>query len=118
MFTAKESWKMSEPEKVMALIKEIGVWRLGNCDGCMCSHFALRNVTVDISCGKGTDRAVRVYSASGDYDVDHDELLRPIAEEVRQQVENSDNRGPMPIFFEEWRRAVKYVVDTTSARGR
>jgi hypothetical protein len=104
MFSTEESWKMSEPEMVLAIIKEIGIWRLGNCDGCMCSNFSLRNVNVDISCGKGTDRAVRVYSVSGDYYGEHDELLRPIAEEVKRQVEASDHRGPIPIYFEEWKR--------------
>jgi hypothetical protein len=103
MFTVEESWKMSEPELVLAMIKEMGIWRLGNCDGCMCSSFSLRNVHVDISCGKGTDRAVRVYSYSGDYDDNHNELLRPVAEEVRRQVEESDLRGPAPIFYAEWK---------------
>lgn len=101
---------MSEPNMVLAIIKELGIYRLGNCDGCVCSSFSLRNVHVDISCGKGTDRAVRVYSHSGDYDEGHDELLRPIAEEVQRQVEGSDMRGPAPIFFEEWKN--------TSSRGQ
>ena len=97
---------MQEPEKVLAIIKELGIWRLGNCDGCMCSSFSLRNVHVDISCGKGPDRAVRVYSHSGDYESgDHDALLRPIAEEVKRQLEESgDGRGPAQIYYEEWRR--------------
>lgn len=30
MFSAPESWKMSETEKVVAIIKEVECWRLGN----------------------------------------------------------------------------------------
>jgi hypothetical protein len=105
MFTIEESWKMSEPDMVLAIIKELGIYRLGNCDGCVCSSFSLRNVHVDISCGKGTDRAVRVYSYSGDYDEDHDRLLKPIAQEVQRQVEEADMRGPAPIIFQPWERS-------------
>lgn len=104
MFTAEESWKMSEPEMVTAIIKEIGIWRLGHCDGCMCCSFALRNVNIDVHCGKGQERAVRVYSSSGDYSDNHDEMLKPIAEEVQRQVKAADARGDAPIFYGPWRR--------------
>jgi hypothetical protein len=107
MFTREESWKMSEPEKVLALIKEIGIWRLGNFDGCICSSFKLRDVNVDISCGKGMDRAARVYSNSMDFMEDHDEQMKDIAEEIKRQAEQSDERGPIPVFFEEWKNPNK-----------
>ena len=96
MFNTEQSWKMREPEKVLALIKEIGVSRLGYWDGCCCSHFSIRNVNVSISCGKGGEQAVRVSSRSSDYgDVDHGdpELLRPIMDEVVRQLNEQSGRG-------------------------
>lgn len=93
MFAAEESWKMSEPEKVVAIIKEVGAWRLGNWDGCTCSRFSIRNVDIDISCGKGGPRRVRVSSPSCDY-IDGDPDLRTIGEEVARQVQESDGRSP------------------------
>ena len=106
MFTTEESWNMSEPEKVVALIKEAEVWRLGNFDGCICSSFSVRNVDVQISCGKGQGRAIKVSSVSGDYysersgEYGDPEMLRPIAEEVQRQIlEKSDGRGPIPIIL-------------------
>lgn len=101
MFTAEESWKMSEPEKVVAILKEAGVWRLANWDGCICSRFSVRNVDVDISCGKGGDRGVWVSSPSLDY-MPHDNWgdgnsLEPIADEIRKQMTGCDHRGPITI---------------------
>lgn len=91
MYTREEGWKMSEPEKVLAIIKELGVWVLGNWDGCCCSKFSIRNVDVDIACGKGRNQGVYVSSDSMDYlnqDLIMDEdLLRPIAEEVAKQCD-------------------------------
>lgn len=94
----------SEPELVLELIREVGVHRLANWDGCICSHFSIRNVNVDMSCGKGRDRGLWIESRSGDYENgDHDALLRPIAEEVVRQAA-TDGRGPMPIHFHEWKK--------------
>ncbi len=91
MFNAPEAWTMTESEKVVALIKEIECWRLGNWDGCCCSRFSLRNVDVDISCGKGGEQAVWVSCPSLDYgDI---ELLRPIMDEVIRQVTEQSGRG-------------------------
>jgi hypothetical protein len=90
MFTAEESWKMSEPEKVVAIIKEVGAWRLGNWDGCTCSHFSIRNVQIDVGCGKGSPRNVHVSSRSGDYDGEN-AALRMIGEEVARQVQEADD---------------------------
>src|SRR6185312_17385679 len=105
MFDVEKSWKMQEPEKVLALIKEMEVWRLGNFDGCCCCRFSLRNVDVEVGCGKGGDRGVWVSSPSMDYwdrmteDSSDERMLRPIAEEVARQVEASDHRGPLPLHF-------------------
>jgi len=41
-------WKMETAN----LIKDVGVDRLGSFDGCLCTHFAVQNVSVDVSCRK------------------------------------------------------------------
>lgn len=91
MFTAEQSWKMSETEKVVAIIRDVECWRLGNWDGCCCSDFTIRNVEVDISCGKGGEKAVKVSSRSGDYA--EKENLRPILAEVLRQVSEQSSRA-------------------------
>lgn len=91
MFTAEEFRKMTETEKVVALIRGIECFRLGNWDGCCCSHFSVRNVLVDICCGKGGEQAVRVSSASMDYR--DEELLRPVMTEVIRQVTEQSGRS-------------------------
>lgn len=106
MFEPEQSWNMDEPQKVLALIKVVKVWRLANWDGCVCSRFSIRNVDVDISCGKGRARGVWVSSPSCDYwdgksaDGNYEAMLRPIAEEIVSQID--DGRGHMPIQFREW----------------
>jgi len=96
----------SEPELVLELIKEVGVQRLGCWDGCACSRFAIRDVNVDICCGKGRDRGIYIWSNCDDYTDGHDLLLRPIAKEVARQVESADRRGPLPIHFHEWTKGI------------
>lgn len=82
---------MSETERVVKLIRDIQCHNLGNWDGCCCSHFSLRNVDVDISCGKGGEQAVKVSSGS----MDHCEAtLRPILAEVVAQVLEQSGRLP------------------------
>ncbi len=88
----------TEPELVLELIKEIGVSRLGNWDGCECSSFSIRNVTVDISCGKGQKRGILISSNSMDYE--DEGLLYPIGEDVKQQVESSSHRGPITVSYQ------------------
>jgi hypothetical protein len=96
----QEWWRTPEPQRVLQLMREIGVWRLGNCDGCMCTSFSIRYVDIDVSCGKGRERGVWVSSGSMDYsDTD---LLQPIAEEIRRQIEEADGRGPMAVHLHEW----------------
>lgn len=97
-----KSWPVSEPERVAALIREIQCWRLGNWDGCCCSRFSLRNVDVDISCGKGREQAVWVSSPSMDYDGEKD--LRPIMDEVVRQLNEQSGRLPQfAQYFKEWK---------------
>lgn len=96
-FDYSKEWHKSEPEKVVDLIKEVGIHRLGRLDGCLCCFFSVRNVDIQIACGKGSERGVSVGSGSMDYEGDV-EMLRPIAEEVRRQCEElDDGRGDMPI---------------------
>lgn len=93
---------------VVDLIREVGVGRLGFFDGCTCCSFSVRTVDVDVSCGKGRERAVWISSRSLDYwdqstpNGNDESLLRPIAEEVAKQVENADGRGPIPLHFHPW----------------
>lgn len=96
MFTAQESWRMSEPQKVLSIIKDVGAWRLGNWDGCTCSSFSIRNVNIDIGCGKGSPRRVHVSSRSGDYE-NGTVALRMIGDEVARQVQEGDSRSPQIV---------------------
>lgn len=104
----EEWWRTPENLRVVRILQEIGADVLGNFDGCCCCGFKIRNVEIDISCGKGRDRGLWIYSPSLDYwdgkseNGSEEELLRPIAEEVQRQVQNSDMRGPLPIHYHEW----------------
>lgn len=91
VFSAPESWVMTETEKVVAIVRKVGCWRLGNWDGCCCSRFSVRNVDVEISCGKGREQAVWVSSKSLDY-IDA-AFLKPIMAEVIRQVTEQSGRG-------------------------
>lgn len=83
--------KMSEVDKVVYLIKEIGCHRLGHWDGCCCSHFSIRNVNVAISCGKAGEQSVKVSSRDMEYrDLD---TLKPVMQEVINQVTKNSGRG-------------------------
>ncbi len=98
-----------EHEVVVDLIREVGVGRLGNFDGCVCCHFEVRNVSVDVACGKGRNRGVWVSSGSLDY-YDQEQncldesLLRPIADEVKRQIEDADGhmRGTIAAHCRAW----------------
>jgi len=97
-------YQESELRRVTHLIKEVGIENLGYFDGCCCSHFAVRNVHVDISCGKGGEQAIRVWSNSMDYD--DKTLLAPIMDEVYSQVvEKSGRSGDFVRLFEEYKRS-------------
>jgi hypothetical protein len=82
---------MTEPEKVVALIREIGCERLGHWDGCCCSRFSVRNVDVEVSCGKGRRQAIWISSQSLDYA--DESMLEPIMAEVARQVIEQSGRG-------------------------
>lgn len=100
IFTVEESWRMTEPQKVAAIIRELGCWRLGDWSGCVCSSFSIRNVSVDIACGKGRDQAVYVWSYSLEYQ--DKTLLRPIMDEIIAQLtEQSGRSRKFAEYFEE-----------------
>jgi hypothetical protein len=107
MYTAEQSWEMTEPEKVVALIKEVQCWRLGNWDGCCCSSFSIRNVHIDISCGKGREQAVWIHSNSLDYPKGEDALLlTPVMDEVVRQLNEQSGRGDaFARYFHAWSRS-------------
>jgi hypothetical protein len=63
-------WKKTEPERVLDVIKEVGIHRLANLDGCICCSFEIRNVRVEVCCGKGGERGCRLSSRSLDYPED------------------------------------------------
>ena len=101
LYSVERSWGMSEPEKVVALIRSVQCWRLGDWDGCVCSGFSVRNVDVDISFGKGREQAVWVSSTSMNYE--NAELLRPIMDEVVGQLRKQSWRGgEFAQYFEPW----------------
>lgn len=91
-------------QEIVNIIREVTVYRLSNCDGCMCGGFALKGVHVSIGCGKGGGRAVNVWPQhNGDFE-DEDARLMPIGEETARQVMEADGRGPMKIFLHNWRK--------------
>lgn len=103
IFSAVQSWKMIETEKVVALIRSVECWRLGNWDGCCCSNFSVRNVDIDISCGKGREQAVWVSSHS--YEYHNKENLRPIMDEVIRQIDSKSGRiGEFARYYHEWKQ--------------
>lgn len=105
-FDYSTEWPKSEPQRVLDVIKEMGIHRLANLDGCICSGFEIRNVEIDISCGRGRDRGCWVSSRSMDYPEDEVELakiLAAVGEEVRRQIDDlHDGRGPMSVHYRKW----------------
>ena len=61
------------------LIKDVGVATLGGFDGCLCTHFSVQGVSVDVGCRKSSNRAtVRVYS--------NQEIPRSYLEEIAEEI--------------------------------
>jgi hypothetical protein len=105
-FDYRKEWDKSEPQKVLDVIKEIGIHRLSNMDGCLCGGFEIRNVEIDFACGKGRDRGIYISSRSCDYSDDEAGLAKELGEvgvEVhRQFLELGDGRGPIEVHFRKW----------------
>lgn len=106
-------WQKSEPEKVLDVIKDVGIHRLGNLDGCICCSFSIRDVNVSVSCGKGSNRGCRIYSNSMDYPTDEKELslvLSEVGDEIVRQINDlHDGRGEMPLHFRPWKKELDTV---------
>ena len=97
-------WKNPDIDHVLGLIKDQSIYQFSATDGCMCGGFELKEIHVDISCGKGLPRVVRVWSNSGDYGYEEEQevLFKDIEEEVRRQVMEADGRGEMKLIYHKW----------------
>lgn len=81
------------PERAVAIIRDVGVFGLGFTDGCICTSFSIQGIDVDISCRKGSNMdtifrefygiGIRVYSSSLD---STGEGLGLVAREVARQL--------------------------------
>lgn len=90
-------------QAALALIRDVGVWKLGDFDGCLCGHFVVKGVEVDIACRKssgshGRTTMLRVHSESLDASI---EELVPIADEVRRQIGEGDGT-PIATRYCDW----------------
>jgi hypothetical protein len=98
MFPVEQSWKMSETQKVLEIVQELRIWRLGDLDGCCCCSFQIRNFSIETYCGKGLlSRGVKVSSRA--FGFTKEDLL-PVAVEVQKQLEECDGRGAAPITID------------------
>lgn len=78
---------------VLELIREVGLHRLGGFDGCMCTHFSVQRVDVDVSCRKSSGgtkgfygTTVRVHSRSLDQDgAELEQVAREVAKQIHEQ---------------------------------
>lgn len=88
---------------VLDLIESVGVYTLISNDGCACGSFSVHGVAVDVSCGRGGDRAIRVFRTMADCEED----LEPIAAEVKRQIDASYGRD-FPVIFEAYPDSREY----------
>lgn len=99
-------WGKSEPQRLLNLIREIGIHRLAAFDGCLCGSFEIRNVEIDISCGKGRDRGIWISSRSLAYppsEGDLKQILYEVGKEVQRQIiALNDGRGPITVHYRQW----------------
>ena len=80
-------------ERALELIRRVGIETLGGFDGCLCTHFKVQGVDVNITCRKSYDFniidpafhgiTIRVYSHGPDSD---GAQLCEVAREVAQQI--------------------------------
>ena len=90
--------------KAVSIIKQIGVGDLGYYDGCICAHFHVSGVSVDVSCRKSSGAKpegfwgimLRVYSRHMDCDPSG---LRDVAVEVARQLRESESETPLMIRY-------------------
>jgi hypothetical protein len=92
-------------QRALSIIKEVGISRLANFDGCLCSSFAVQGVEVDISCrksiGAGDHRGyvLRVHSNTLGSPVKE---LKDIAHEVARQIREIDPPYAIKIRYADW----------------
>jgi hypothetical protein len=84
--------------QALILLQQHRLHEIFDFSGCICSSAAIQGVKMELACGKGGDRCVRVYTRSLDADP---EGLRAIAEHIQSCVEGDqgDSRGPIPIRY-------------------
>lgn len=84
------AWGKRVVDGAIELVREIGIYGLGGNDGCPCTDFAVRNISVHVSCHK-SEQTVRIYSHHADFDDGSyrtdTALFEPLAEEVLRQVD-------------------------------
>ena len=88
---------------VLEIIKTIGLYSLVSNDGCPCGNFSIQGVGVDISCGRGGERAIRLYRTLDIPKVD----LHALAEEIKKQADDAYGRD-LPVFFETFQDSREY----------
>lgn len=84
--------------KAVELIRQLGIFGLGECDGCACCHFEVQGVSVSISCHK-SEHCVRVYS----HHMDRDPMaLESVAAEVLLQLNSFTSAKEYRVRFCEY----------------
>lgn len=92
-------------DNALELIRREGVFGLGGYDGCLCTHFFVRDVHVGISCRKSSGNlvdpdfngtTVRIYSQSGGL---RGADLREIAEEIAKQLREKGDGGAIAVRY-------------------
>lgn len=100
------------------LIKEVGVRSLSDTDGCLCMHFRVRGISVDVHCRKSNSAidtiypdffgiVVRVHSFHDDY---RKEEVVAVAREVASQLEDEGYAIAARFcdFAHDWKRLCVY----------
>jgi hypothetical protein len=93
---------MASSEAAVALLKQVGIARIANFDGCLCSSSRIKGVDIDTACRKSSGSRdfhgllIRIYSPSLDVMPDD---LRMVAEETVSQMRALDERSPMALRY-------------------
>lgn len=101
---------MSDLKRALALIKEKGLWGLGEMDGCLCCHFAVMGVAVDISCRKSSGAYHHIdpdhygFVARIVWNIDDamPEEVAALDAEVVRQIEAQGNELPIVVRHCDW----------------
>jgi len=85
------------------LLERVGLYSLISNDGCACGHFNVQGVAVDISCGRGSEPAIRVYRTLDLTGVD----LQIFAAAVKAHVDEAYGRD-LPIILGTYQDSREY----------